>query len=95
MVVGRSGTVKMRMELVIRFDYGSIVPWVNRIDDDGIHAIAGPDALALHTPVETHGEDKKTVAEFTVSEGDEVPFTLVWYPSNEDEPATPRRETSD
>ena len=49
----------MRSELVIRFDYGKIVPWVRRIDDARV-AIAGPDALCFRTPVEVHGEDMKT-----------------------------------
>jgi GH15 family glucan-1,4-alpha-glucosidase len=75
----------MRMELVIRFDYGSIVPWVRAVED-GIHAIAGPDALVLQTPVETRGEDFTTVAEFTVSAGDEIPFVLTWYPSYQSAP---------
>ena len=85
MVVGRHGTVRMRMELVIRFDYGSVVPWVQRIDG-GIRAIAGPDALLLQTPVSLHGEDLTTVADFTVSEGDEIPFLLMWHASHTADP---------
>src|SRR5689334_16845470 len=54
-VEGKRGRVPMRSELVIRFDYGSIVPWVHRTGD-GIHAVAGPDTLWLHTPVPHHGE---------------------------------------
>jgi len=73
------------MELVIRFDYGSIVPWVTAVPN-GIHAIAGPDALVLETPVELRGEEFTTVAEFTVAAGDEVPFVLSWYPSHEAAP---------
>src|SRR5262249_18484825 len=67
-VEGTAGTVQMRMELVIRFDYGSIVPWVQRIASGG-SAIAGPDRVLLHTPVELRGEDLTTVADFTVSPG--------------------------
>jgi len=52
----------------------------------GLEAIAGPDGLILHTPIETHGEDLKTVAEFTVGKGDRVPFVLSWYPSHEPPP---------
>ena len=63
----------MQSELIIRFDYGSVVPWVRRTDG-GIHAIAGPDTLWLHTPVEHHGENLTTVAEFTVEPGERVPF---------------------
>ncbi|HEX5472354.1 MAG TPA: glycoside hydrolase family 15 protein [Lacipirellulaceae bacterium] len=85
LVVGRRGTVRMRMELVIRFDYGSIVPWVRR-SKNGIRAIAGPDTLMLDTPVELHGKSFTTVAEFTVSAGEEIPFVLTWYASHESPP---------
>jgi GH15 family glucan-1,4-alpha-glucosidase len=87
LVRGTRGTVRMRTELVIRFDYGSIVPWVTAVPG-GIHAIAGPDALVLETPVKLHGENFTTIADFTVSAGEEVPFVLSWYPSHE--PAPPR-----
>lgn len=80
-VEGLRGQVSMRMDLAIRFDYGSVVPWVRRYDN-GIRAIGGPDALHLHTDVPTHGEDFHTVAEFTVSEGQRLPFTLTWFPSH-------------
>ena len=91
-VEGREGTVQMRSELVIRFDYGRIVPWVRRIDGDRL-AIAGPDALCLRTPVDVQGEDMKTVGEFTVSAGERVPFVLTWFPSHRPPPAEtiPRR----
>ncbi len=84
-VEGVSGSVAMRMELTIRFDYGHIVPWVRK-RHGGLEAIAGPDALILRTPVETHGEDLRTVAEFTVAEGERVPFVLTWFPSHEEPP---------
>jgi len=82
---GLDGKVTIRMELIIRFDYGSVVPWVRR-RYGGLEAIAGPDALILHTPVETRGEDLKTVAEFTVAKGDRVPFVLTWFASHEPPP---------
>ncbi|MEO5717990.1 MAG: glycoside hydrolase family 15 protein [Chthoniobacterales bacterium] len=81
-VEGLSGKVSLRMELIIRFDYGSIVPWV-RQRHGGLEAIAGPNALILHTPIQTHGEDLRTIAEFTVAKGDRVPFVLTWYASHE------------
>ncbi len=81
-VEGVSGSVEMHAEIVIRFDYGSIVPWVRRIDGR-LSAVAGPDALVLATPVETRGEGYTTVADFTVRQGDRVPFVLTWYPSHE------------
>ena len=86
-IEGLHGSVSMRMELIIRFDYGHIVPWVRRRKRfDGVEAIAGPDALILRTPVETHGEDLTTVAEFTVAKGDRIPFVLTWFASHLDPP---------
>jgi len=84
-VLGRRGRVPLRMQLVLRFDYGSIVPWVRRTES-GVRAIGGPDAVALDTPVDLRGEELTTVAEFTVAEGQEVPFALMWHPSNEERP---------
>ena len=81
-VVGRLGQVQMRMDLIIRFDYGSVVPWVRRIPG-GISAIAGPDGLLLHTPVPLRGEQFHTVSDFLVSEGQRVPFDLTWFPSHQ------------
>lgn len=83
-VEGKKGQVDMRMELTIRFDYGSLVPWVNRTDR-GLIAIGGPDALRLTTPVPLRGQDFRTVADFTVS-GESVPFTLTWFPSHRPAP---------
>ncbi|GAA5165523.1 glycoside hydrolase family 15 protein [Amycolatopsis dongchuanensis] len=74
-VEGVSGRVPMRMSLRLRFDYGSIVPWVRR-QDGGLAAVAGPDAVWLRTPVPLHGDDSATTAEFTVAEGERVPFVL-------------------
>jgi GH15 family glucan-1,4-alpha-glucosidase len=85
MVVGKHGVVRMKMQLVIRFDYGSVVPWVRRIDS-GISAVGGPDTLRLHTPVNLRGEGMTTVAEFTVSKGDRIPFVLAWHRSHEKHP---------
>src|SRR6185437_12087305 len=85
-VEGLSGVVAMRVELVIRFDFGRILPWMRRVDDARV-AIAGPDALCLRTPVEVRGRDMTTVAEFTVTAGERIPFVLTWFPSHEDLPA--------
>jgi GH15 family glucan-1,4-alpha-glucosidase len=81
-VQGLRGRVPMRMQLIIRFGYGLIVPWVQRVPD-GIVAQAGPDAVHLSTPVEVHGENLTTVAEFTVHEGTSERFGLSWFPSYE------------
>ncbi|HEV3484688.1 MAG TPA: glycoside hydrolase family 15 protein [Vicinamibacterales bacterium] len=80
-VEGVSGEVEMQMQFVIRFDYGSIVPWVRRIDGV-LRAIGGPDAVSLWSPVATHGKDLTTCATFTVKAGDQLPFHLVWHPSH-------------
>jgi GH15 family glucan-1,4-alpha-glucosidase len=82
---GQRGTVRMRLELVIRFDYGSIIPWVQRTDD-GISAIAGPDRLLLHSRVPLRGAGFTTVAEFDVAAGQREEFTLLWHPSHEQPP---------
>jgi GH15 family glucan-1,4-alpha-glucosidase len=81
LVNGLRGRVAMRMELVVRFDYGQITPWVTRQDDGRLQVIAGPDRLLLATKVETRGEDYRTVGEFEVGAGDEVAFALNWSPS--------------
>jgi GH15 family glucan-1,4-alpha-glucosidase len=75
-VMGRSGRVDFRCEFVVRFNYGSTVPWVNRLDDGTISVIAGPERLVLRTPVVLSGEDLKTVGEFTVEAGAAIPFIL-------------------
>jgi GH15 family glucan-1,4-alpha-glucosidase len=84
-VEGVEGTVAVRSELAIRFDYGQVVPWVRRIDHARV-AIAGPDALCFRTPVEVHGENMRTVSEFEVSAGERIPFVLTWFPSHEEPP---------
>lgn len=85
-VEGRSGRVPVRMQLRIRFDYGSIVPWVRHTDGQ-LRAVGGPDSLVLRTPVPTRGEGFSTVAEFELGPGDVVPFELAWAPSHEPVPA--------
>jgi GH15 family glucan-1,4-alpha-glucosidase len=80
-----AGTVRMRSELVIRFDYGRILPWVRNVDGTRL-AIAGPDAVAFRTPVTLRGENMRTVGEFDVAEGERIPFVLTWYPSHEPPP---------
>jgi GH15 family glucan-1,4-alpha-glucosidase len=81
-VEGVRGRVPMRMELRIRFDYGRLTPWVRRVDR-ALLAISGPEALVLRTPVDHHGEDRATVADFEVAEGDRLPFTLTWNLSHQ------------
>ncbi len=80
-VRGVRGRVAMETELVLRFDYGRSVPWVTRLDDGTLRAIAGPDMTTLRTPVPLSGENLKTCGKFTVKEGESVPFVLTYGPS--------------
>jgi GH15 family glucan-1,4-alpha-glucosidase len=80
-VEGLEGEVAMDLDLVVRFDYGAIIPWVRRIDGDWT-ATAGPDSLSLRTPVDLEGIDLATRASFRVREGERVPFVLTWHPSH-------------
>jgi len=84
-VEGVHGSVVMRSELRLRFDYGLVVPWV-RHHDDMVEAIAGPDRIRLRTPAPTRGKEMSTVSDFTVRAGDRVPFVLTWNPSHESPP---------
>jgi GH15 family glucan-1,4-alpha-glucosidase len=82
-VEGVEGSVRMHTELVIRFDYGSVVPWVRRLDNETILAVAGPDGLTLRTPIDLEPSDMTHAAHFTVRAGDRIPFVLTWFPSHE------------
>jgi GH15 family glucan-1,4-alpha-glucosidase len=75
-VMGQTGRVDFQTEFVARFNYGSTVPWVNRLDDGTINAIAGPERLVLRTPIALHGEDLRTRGEFAVETGESVAFVL-------------------
>ena len=81
-VRGVRGRMPMRTELVVRFDYGSIVPWVRKARGGGIQAIAGPDSIRLQSDVPLRGENLTTVAEFDVAPGDVVSMVLTWHPSH-------------
>ncbi|MEU5321769.1 glycoside hydrolase family 15 protein [Streptomyces sp. NPDC021056] len=87
-VEGLSGRVTVRSTLRLRFDYGSVVPWVRRSDGHRV-AVAGPDSTWLRSepPVRTWGEHFGTYSEFTVEEGEKVAFVLTWHPSHEPRPA--------
>lgn len=75
-VEGRRGSVAFDFDLAIRFDYGRTVPWVSRLPDERLTAIAGPDLLVLQHPVELHGEDMHTRGRFVATEGDRLPFVM-------------------
>ncbi len=82
LVVGTRGKVKMHTELILRFGYGAVVPWVTRLENGALRAIAGPDMAVLRTPVRVRGKDMTTVGEFTVSQGDTIPFVLTYARSH-------------
>src|SRR3954452_7484121 len=82
LAIGERGKVPMRLELVLRFGYGALVPWVHRQEDGTLRAIAGPDQAVLRTHVSVHGEASKTVGEFMVGEGEISSFTLTYAPSH-------------
>ena len=86
-IEGKSGRLAMRTEYVVRFDYGNELPWVTRLDDGGLRAVAGPDMTVLRTPVDLRGEDFKTVGQFSVAAGQTVAFVLSYGPSHFEPPA--------
>jgi GH15 family glucan-1,4-alpha-glucosidase len=83
-VIGERGSVHMHLELILRFGYGIAAPWVTRIDQGIWSAVAGPDMVVLHTDVPVHGENMKSVAEFTVHAGQQAAFTLTYARSHHD-----------
>ncbi len=80
-VRGLQGEISMRTEIIVRFDYGAIVPWVSQQDDGRLQFIAGPDKVLLDTNVQTHGEHLRTIGDFSVREGEEASFVLNWSAS--------------
>jgi GH15 family glucan-1,4-alpha-glucosidase len=90
-VEGVSGRVPMSLELTVRFDYGSILPWVRAVDG-GITFVSGPYAVRVATPVHLHGRDFRHSAEFEVAAGDRVPFVLTGSPSHLPWPEVPDAE---
>ena len=93
-VCGERGRVRMRTELVLRFDYGRSIPWVNHLRDGTFRAIAGPDMVLLHTPVTLQGRELTTVADFAVQAGARVPFVLTHGDSHRSPPAAIDPEAS-
>jgi GH15 family glucan-1,4-alpha-glucosidase len=86
LVVGTRGKVKMHTELILRFGYGAVVPWVTKLENGALRAIAGPDMAVLRTPVRVKGKDLTTVGEFTVGEGETIPFVLTYSRSHKSLP---------
>jgi GH15 family glucan-1,4-alpha-glucosidase len=86
-VFGRAGRVDFRIEFVARFNYGATVPWVRRLYDGAISAVAGPERLVLRSQIPLYGEDLKTVGEFTVEDGQSVAFVLSYGASYQSSPS--------
>jgi GH15 family glucan-1,4-alpha-glucosidase len=86
LVIGEQGRVAMHTELIVRFGYGIAVPWVTREGEKTWRMIAGPDMVTLTTPVDLHGENLRSVADFVVTAGEVVPFTLTYSPSYQPPP---------
>ena len=82
---GLRGRVAMRMDLVLRFGYGGVIPWVHRVDG-ALLATGGPHTAQVRSAVDTHGEGFRTVAEFTVARGQRLPFVITFFPSHETPP---------
>ncbi len=89
LVRGVSGSVPMKMELIIRFDMGWVAPWVTRLPDGRLRAVGGPDQLILDSPVEVKGKDLTTVADFSVEAGQEIGFSIRWANSWSNVPKSP------
>jgi pentatricopeptide repeat protein len=89
LVIGERGRIDMAMEFILRFGYGAVVPWVTRLEDGTLRAIAGPDMVLLRTPVEVVGQNLTTVGDFQVTAGQTVPFVLTYAPSHLPPPSTP------
>jgi GH15 family glucan-1,4-alpha-glucosidase len=96
-IIGKHGKLKMRTELILRFGYGAVVPWVTKVENGALRAIAGPDMVVLHTPVRVRGKDMTTVGEFTIGRGETIPFILSYAPSHLPLPAgiDPNRALTD
>jgi len=86
LVLGTRGRLNMHTELILRFGYGAVVPWVTRLEDGTLRAIAGPDMAVLRTPVHLKGRDMTTIGEFTVGRGETIPLVLSYARSHKAQP---------
>src|SRR5260221_12724432 len=86
LVRGLRGRIAMRVEFIVRFDYGSVVPWVEQLPESGILAVAGPEQVVLRTAVPLRRENLDTIGEFEISVGETIPFVLTYGPSNQPPP---------
>jgi GH15 family glucan-1,4-alpha-glucosidase len=81
-VHGTRGKLAMQTELILRFGYGAIVPWVSRLENGATRAIAGPDMVVLRTPIHVKGKGLTTVGEFTITCGETIPLVLTFERSH-------------
>jgi GH15 family glucan-1,4-alpha-glucosidase len=88
-VFGERGSVRMSMELIVRFGYGAEVPWVHRQEDGTLRAIAGPSQVVLSTQAPIEGRGQTTISDFVVNAGERVAFSLTWAPSHVTPPRAP------
>ena len=86
LVVGEVGEVPMHVELILRFGYGAIVPWVTRLDNETVRAIAGPDMVLIQSPIKMRGVGLRTIGDFSVEAGHRVPFVLTHCASHKTPP---------
>ena len=86
LVVGETGEVLMHFELILRFGYGAIVPWVSRLDEATVSAVAGPDMVIVHSPIRLHGQGLTTIGDFSVAAGQRIPFLLTHCASHKPPP---------
>ena len=94
-VEGRSGSVAMRLDVALRFEYGSAIPWVTRLSHrHGLHAVAGPNQVVLHSDVTLHGRDLAHHATFDVAAGQRVRFVLAHGMSHQSRPRPPDAEAA-
>lgn len=83
LLICESGSIDLHAELILRFGYGAIVPWVTRIGDNTLRAVAGPDMAVLHSSRPFHGEGLKTVGDFTLKAGEKVSLSLTYELSHQ------------
>jgi GH15 family glucan-1,4-alpha-glucosidase len=94
-VEGRAGQVAMHLDLALRFDYGSAIPWVTRLQHrTGLRAIAGPDVVVLHSDVLLRGRKLTTISAFTVAAGQRIRFALTHGPSHLPDPVVPQADAA-
>ena len=94
LIIGERGKVAFSTELILRFGYGAVVPWIEKLEDESLRAIAGPDMVVLRSPIVLAPRALTHVGTFTVAAGERVPFVLTYGPSHLPPPAAPDVEKS-